>query len=124
LEISASRDSINQILFHLKSNDVTQVSADYWYGDVLRFWSNDTLSVTGPVSCDKSKPTEDMYNNIFTNQKHNTALIIDRGDRNYGFWTCSDSQLTEVYGTPNEKYEVAGAGPNEPVKIWVYKTVP
>ncbi len=123
LEISASRDSINQIIFHLRNNNVTQVSADYWYGDVIRFWSSDTIRTTGPVSCDKTK-LSDPSSTLFTKQKHSTALIIDRGDRNYGFWPCTDEQLAEVYGQPTEKYEVPGAGPNPPVKIWVYKSTP
>ncbi len=74
------------------------------------------------VSCDESLLAKQKV--LFTKQKHNTALIIDRGDRNYGFWTCSDAQLTEIYGAPSAQYEVAGAGPNEPVKIWVYKAAP
>ncbi len=122
LEISASLDSINQMIFHLNNNEVTQVSADYWYADVLRFWSKNTISTTGPVSCDSSLLSDPS--SLFTKQKHNTALIIDRGDRNYAFWSCTDSQLTEIYGVPNERYEVAGAGPNEPVKIWIYKATP
>jgi len=90
LEISPSRDSINQIITHLQDNNVTQVSADYWYGHVLRFWSNDAIKIAPIVSCDKSLLTNPS-DTLFTKQKHNTALIIDRGDRNYGFWSCTDS---------------------------------
>jgi len=122
LEISASRDSINQIIYHLKNNNVTQVSADYWYGHVLRFWSNNTIGIASVVNCDESMLTT-PNTILFTKQKHNTALIIDRGERNYGFWKCSDSQLLRIYGEPSKKYEVAGAGPNEPVKIWIYEKV-
>jgi len=120
LEISPSRDSINQIIYYLKKNNVTQVSTDYWYSYPLRFWSNGTINNAAVVNC-----TPSMINNadgpLFTKQKHNTALIIDRGERNYGFWQCSDEQLMQVYGAPSEMHEVQGAGPNEPVKIWIYK---
>jgi cytochrome b561 len=119
LEISPSRDSINQIITHLKNNDVTEASVDYWYAGVLRFWANDTIAIAPVVDC--SEAVLNDPSNLFTKQDHNTALIIDRGERNYGFWKCTDAQLIEVYGTPSETYEVAGAGPNEPVKIWVYK---
>ena len=120
LELSASRDSINQIIYHLKENDVKQVSVDYWYGDVLRFWAHDTIGIAPVLGCDESLLTA-PNTTLFTKQKHNTALIIDRGERNYGFWTCSDEQLMKIYGAPSVVYEAAGAGPNEPVKIWIYK---
>lgn len=124
LEISASRDSIDQILTHLKNNNVTQIFADYWYSDTLYFWSNHTLNIQGPVSCDASSMTVNASNPLFSKQKHNVAFIIDRGERNYGFWPCSDEQLAALYGKPDKNFEVPGAGPNPPVKIWIYKNTP
>ena len=110
------------MIYYLRKNNVTEVSADYWYGHVIRFWSNNTIAISSVVNCDKNALKDPST--LFTNKKHNTALIIDRGERNYGFWSCTDEQLTQIYGTPNNAYEVAGAGPNEPVKIWIYKNTP
>jgi hypothetical protein len=121
LEISASRGSINDILGQLQKHNVKQISADYWYGHPLAFWSNHQLNIQGPVSCDTSTLIVDKDHPLFSRQDHNVAFIIDRGERNYGFWPCSDEQLAAVYGTPDEMFEVEGAGPNPPVKVWIYK---
>jgi hypothetical protein len=125
LEISASRDSINDMLGILQKSEVTQVSADYWYGHVLYFWSNHTINIQGPVSCDTSSMIVDADHPLFSRQKHNVAFIIDRGERNYSaFWSCTDEQLATIYGAPDETFEVTGAGSNPPVKIWIYKNTP
>lgn len=121
LEISPSRDSINQIITHLQNNDVQEASTDYWYGHTLRFWSKGTIGLAPVLSCDESMLTT-ANGTLFTKQSHNTALIIDRGERNYGFWQCTDDQLIQFYGVPSEQYEVPGAGPNPPVKVWIYKS--
>ena len=121
LEISPSRNSINGILNILQENDVTLVSADYWYGHVLRFWSSSRINAVAPVSCGPQVVTED--NPLFSRQDKNVAFIIDRGERNYSaFWACTDDQLAEFYGTPDKVLEVEGAADNPPVKIWIYKS--
>lgn len=123
LELAPSRTSIDQIRDILKQNNVTAISSDYWYGPVLRFWTNNSLELAPRVGCDASTLTDPNNGNFTKEPGHNTALIVDRGNLNYGFWQCTDEQLTRLYGTPTKILEVQGAGPNPPVKIWIYKNV-
>lgn len=119
LELAPSRTSINNLIGILKNNDVTEVSADYWYGPIIRFWSNSTIGLAQQVGC--SPPVLSTNANEFIHQKGiNTALVIDRGGLNYDFWTCTDPQLLQFYGTPTKEFQVQGAAPNTLTEIWIY----
>lgn len=119
LELAPPRSSISNLIGILNQNDIKQVSADYWYGPIIRFWSDSSIGLTKQVGCDPSILSTDANN--FTRQRtHNVALIIDRGGLNYSYWTCTDDQLLQFYGTPTKKLQVPGAAPNTFVDIWVY----
>jgi len=124
LELAPPRESVDQIVDILKQNKVTKVTTDYWYGPVVRFWSNESILVTPQVGCDASTLANPNNRKFTQQQNQNVALIIDRGNLNYGFWQCSDEQLIELYGAPTKNFEVVGAGANPPVKIWVYNNTP
>jgi hypothetical protein len=119
LELAPSRATINSIDSILEANDVTKISADYWYGPVIGFWTNDSINLAQEVGCNQN--TIANSGAPFTAQKGvNTALIVDRGGLNYDFWTCTDAQLKQYYGTPTQTYYVPGAAPNTTVEVWVY----
>ena len=125
LELAPLRSSVNEIITILNSNTVSKVATDYWYGHTLRFWSADPALVASQAGCNSTQPSVITAPNgdVFTHQKGiNTALIIDRGGLNYGFWTCTDAQLIEMYGAPSKQLEVPGAAPGTVVKIWIYES--
>lgn len=119
LELAPSRASINSIIGILKSNDVHTVLADYWYGPVIGFWSNNSINVAPQEGC--SQPVlPGSLNSAFTHQKGiKSALIIDRGGLNYAYWACTDPQLVQIFGTPSQELTVPGVTAT-PVEIWIY----
>lgn len=119
LELAPARNNVNTIVSTLEANNIKQVSADYWYGPIIGFWSDGAIYPAEQIGCIQSSLSS--YNGSFTHQKDiNAALIIDRGGLNYDFWTCTDPELLQLYGTPNKVVDVPGAAPNTTVEIWMY----
>jgi hypothetical protein len=120
LELAPSRDSINQILYALQSNDVHEVVSDYWYGPVLRFWSNDSINLAQTSGCSLPLTATVEKEGQFTRREGvKSAVIIDRGGLNYAYWACTNEQVEQIYGTPSKKLEAPGVT-STPVEIWIY----
>jgi hypothetical protein len=119
LELAPSRSTVDSLVDILKQNNVKKVTADYWYGPVIRFWSNKTIGLAQQVGC--APPILAATASQFTHQKGiNTALIIDRGGLNYGYWTCTDDEIRAGFGEPTKELQVPGAAAGTQVNIWIY----
>jgi hypothetical protein len=120
LELTPSKVSIDNIDNILKTNGVTQVAADYWYGPVISFWTNGSIRLAPEVGCTPSVVNTPINTQYTKNKNIKSALIIDRGGLNYSFWSCSDPQLSQIYGQPSKQIVVPGAALNTIVEIWIY----
>jgi hypothetical protein len=123
LELAPPRASIDQIVDTLKQNHVTAIVSDYWYGPVMRFWTNNGVDLAPQVGCNASILANPESGNFTKDPGRNSALIVDRGNLNYGFWQCTDEQLLGLYGTPSKVLKVQGAGANPPVQVWIYPAI-
>ncbi len=115
-----SKTSINQIIGYLSANKVDTVITDFWYGPPLRFWSSDRIHYAPLIKCNKPIPFDSRQDWYVARKGIKTALIIDRGGLNFGYWSCTDQDLIRMYGEPASKTEAEGIGTNEPIKIWIY----
>ena len=115
-----SKTSINQIITYLTENKVRTVVTDFWYGPPIRFWSSNYISYAPQINCDKPIPFDSRQDWYVPQKGLRTALIIDRGGMNYGYWSCTDQDLIQIYGEPASRTELAGIGVGQVVKIWLY----
>jgi hypothetical protein len=121
LELAPTRSSINNIVNILNSNDVKEVQADYWYGPVLSFWTSNSILLAPEIGCSQTlQPSPQTTIQTTSQTSTKSALIIDRGGLNYSFWSCSDAQLTQIYGAPAKDVVIEGAAPGTYVEIWIY----
>ena len=120
LELVPPRSSVDSVISTLRSNDVHEVLTDYWYGPVIRFWSNNSINLAQELGCNPSSLSATQPDQFVRRKGIKTALIIDRGGLNYAYWACSDPQLLQLYGTPSKELTVEGVTPSTPVEIWIY----
>jgi len=115
-----SRTSLNTIIGVLKKNDVHEIVTDYWYGPPIKFWSHNTINFAQEVGCDQPLPFNTRQDWFKPQPNIKSALIVDRGEMNLGYWACTNSQLVSIYGNPIKKVIVPGINPNTHVTIWIY----
>ncbi|MBL8030709.1 MAG: hypothetical protein JNK33_00065 [Candidatus Doudnabacteria bacterium] len=115
-----SKTSINQIIGYLTANKVDTIVTDFWYGPPIRFWSSNRISYTPQINCNKPVPFDSREDWYRPQKGIKTALIIDRGGLNYGYWSCSDQDLVKIYGEPASRTEAAGIRTGDVIKIWIY----
>jgi hypothetical protein len=121
LELTPTRTNVNNLISILKTNHVSTVLSDYWYGPVIAFWSNSTINIAAQEGCSLPLPSSSFAEYHYTHQKGmKAALIIDRGGLNYGYWTCTNAQIAHIYGTPSKKVQISGAALDTTVNIWIY----
>jgi hypothetical protein len=119
-EPTPSKASVENLITILKHNDVHEILTDYWYGPPIRFLSNDTISFAPEINCNQPlsfSTRKDWFTSLPSGK---SALIIDRGGLNFGYWACTNQQLIQMYGNPIKKITVPGITSNAPVEVWVY----
>jgi hypothetical protein len=115
-----SKTSLNEIIGYLTQNKVDTVVTDFWYGPPLRFWSSDRINYAPQINCNQPLPFDSRKDWYIPQKDKKTALIIDRGGLNYGYWSCTDSDLIRIYGTPVSKAKTPGVKSGETVSVWIY----
>lgn len=115
-----SKASVDELIGYLTANHIDEIVTDFWYGPPIRFWSSDKIQYAPVITCKYPIPFDsraDWYQPV---KGKKTALIIDRGGLNFGYWSCTDDELKQIYGEPAAQTEAAGIHPGEIVKVWVY----
>jgi hypothetical protein len=104
----------------LKQDNVHEVLTGYWYGSVIRLWSDNTIGFAPIANCNAP-----FYFNVreawyVPQGLTRTALVIDRTGPDSPSWACGDATLRQIYGTPKLQQQVVSPNTHEDLSIWVY----
>lgn len=117
--VPATQD-LNYIIAVLKENNVNRVVTDFWYGPPLRFLSQDQIQYAPQIGCNRPLSFDSREDWYKPEKGIKSALIIDRGGMNFGYWGCTDEKLVQIYGKPVKEITASGVRPEDTVKIWIY----
>jgi|GEM_PF-2402166 len=117
---SPTRASVDEIIGILAKNGVSKVVTDFWYGPPIRFWSNNVIRYAPQIQCDRPLPFDSREDWFMTQKDVKSALVVDRGGMNFGYWGCTDEELAKIYGEPVKKFTVDGIDEGDVVDLWLY----
>lgn len=117
--VPATQD-LHYIIAVLKENKVNRVVTDFWYGPPLRFLSQDQIQYAPQIGCNRPLSFDSREDWYKPEKGIKSALIIDRGGMNFGYWGCTDEKLIQIYGKPLKEVTASGVRPEDTVKIWIY----
>jgi hypothetical protein len=115
-----SKESINNLIGYLTENKVNTIVTDFWYGPPIRFWSSDRITYAPQINCNKPLSFDSREDWYVPQKGIRSALVIDRGGLNYGYWSCTDEQLVTIYDEPVKRATTPGINPGETVHVWIY----
>lgn len=114
--VKHSVDSINQTL---KEENTDVVLTGYWYGPLLRFWSDDRVEPAHIRACNITAPFLKRNDWYAANPNiRSSAIIIDTTGIDKEYLGCNKQALLNIYGVPQKTREATGTSGN--VQIWFY----
>jgi hypothetical protein len=116
---SSQRSSAIAIAKVLTAKHVPLVVTGYWYGASIRFWSGDKVMFASVDGCNISDPNFNTRISWYNPNPaiHLSALVTSRQGVDASYSNCSNQQLTNIYGPPEQIINVNT--PDQPT-IWLY----
>jgi hypothetical protein len=103
----------------VQDNHASVLVSGYWYGAATRFWSHNRLVFASVSSCNVPTPPINTRLSWYRPDPtvHKSALLLDRNGIDAFYSSCTDQQLTNIYGKPTRIISIKTA--DQP-SLWLY----